>query len=93
MSNINIQNTLFFFKSMTLKEKEILFWECIKVLSSEKRLLLDSFSKEEIEERFNLNLIEKDFQYLIKHFDIKYGVFDEILISFIEDTLYEKKGE
>lgn len=80
---------LYYMERMNLKEKEIFFWECFKILKYDK-LLFDSFSRDEIKERFGKDLTEEEYQYLKENFEIEYSALEQSVIILIEDALFDR---
>ena len=89
MCSEKIKYMLYYIERMNLKEKEIFFWEYFKILKYDK-LLFNSFSREEIKERFFKDLTEEEYQYLKDNFEIEYSALEQSVIILIEDALFDR---
>ena len=92
MSKEWTQNLLSLFSHLTLKEKETVFWDCYKILSYEK-LMFDSFTREEIKERFDRELTEEEYLYLKENIDTYSWMIGNCIDVIIDDLLYEKNSD
>lgn len=86
------KNLFFLFKGLSLKDKENFFWDCYKILGNEK-LMFDSFTREEIKERFDRDLTEEEYLYLKKNIDTYSWMIGNCIDVIIDDLLYEKNSD
>ncbi len=75
-------------KDLPLREKEILFWDTLKLIGNEK-LLFDSFTKEEIDDRFGVKLTNEEYIFLTENMDNYGWMMNEYVQNIIDDLLHE----
>ena len=82
--------------SWKVEDKERLFWHISGELSRDYKtqvMIFNIFTKKEIQERFKIELTDRDFEYLKENF-MGFNEFERDHISwFVEETLHRLREE